>query len=376
MEEIILGKQLLLAIICGLLCIPPVAYSINLTSTTTFIQKGGGFELACQVAGLGMHLWYKDGKPIVPSAINKFHLESGRPFYDAEKSDYFTTMRLFVREASAIHSGDYKCNNAGIYSQRVVIVTEDLIKTNEDIPGVGKVLDPGEPLTLQCNTTDCKLCNVIWFKNGIQVHAIPGRISMHNKNNSMVINSATYNDSGMYVCALDRKHLDVALNASISVQSKIKLERFDNSAVVTEGSPLEIFCKAKGAPTPLIKWFIGDQEIFEDDDRIKLLDHEGLKKGKLLIEEADYDDRNHYTCEAYNQVDAVNTTVFIRVKGKLAALWPFLGICAEVAILGTIIFVYERKKSMNQCDEPDTALPSDNKHRDQKGKGQDVRQRK
>ncbi|GBM32228.1 hypothetical protein AVEN_131617-1 [Araneus ventricosus] len=103
----------------------------------------------------------------------------------------------------------------------------------------------------------------------------------------------------------------------------------------------------------------GEQEIFDDDKRVKLLDHEGLKRGKFLIEEANFDDRNHYTCEAYNQLDSVNTTVFIRVKDKLAALWPFLGICAEVAILCSIIFVYERRKSMNQCDEPDTDLPAD-----------------
>lgn len=47
------------------------------------------------------------------------------------------------------------------------------------------------------------------------------------------------------------------------------------------------------------------------------------------------------------------------IVDKLAALWPFLGICAEVAILCSIIFVYERRKSISQCDEPETDLPSD-----------------
>lgn len=61
---------------------------------------------------------------------------------------------------------------------------------------------------------------------------------------------------------------------------------------------------------------LGEIELDEgDDERIKILDHEGLKNAKLVIEDADYPDRNHYTCEAYNQIDSVNTTIFIRVKG-------------------------------------------------------------
>jgi len=35
--------------------------------------------------------------------------------------------------------------------------------------------------------------------------------------------------------------------------------------------------------------------------------------------------------------------VLIRVKDKLAALWPFLGIVGEVTLLITIIFIYEKK---------------------------------
>ncbi|GFU00928.1 basigin [Nephila pilipes] len=375
MEEILFSKQLVPSIICGLLCFISAVTCIDFTSAK-YVQKGGKFILACEVTGLGVHLWYKDGKPIVPNSVNKFHLESDSPSYSPEKSNYFTIMRLLVDDADSIHTGEYKCNSDGLYSQRVVVVTENMIETNEDYPGMGKILIPGEPLVLQCNTSECPHCTVVWFKDGKQIHSIPNQLEIHEKNNSITIEHSSYNDSGVYVCAIDRKQLDVALNATIVVQSKIKLEKFDSSSVVVEGSPLEIVCNAKGSPTPFIKWFIEEQEIFDDDERVKILEHDGLKRGKLYIEEADFDDRSHYTCEAYNQLDSVNTTVFIRIKGRLAALWPFLGICAEVVILCSIIFVYERRKSMNQCDEPETDLPADNKHRDQKRTGQDVRQRK
>jgi len=41
----------------------------------------------------------------------------------------------------------------------------------------------------------------------------------------------------------------------------------------------------------------------------------------------------------------VNATVVVQVKDKYAALWPFLGICAEVAILCAIILIYEKRRA-------------------------------
>lgn len=43
------------------------------------------------------------------------------------------------------------------------------------------------------------------------------------------------------------------------------------------------------------------------------------------------------------------------VADKLAALWPFLGICAEVAILCTIIFIYEKRRTKRMQQEEERA---------------------
>lgn len=40
--------------------------------------------------------------------------------------------------------------------------------------------------------------------------------------------------------------------------------------------------------------------------------------------------------------------------GKLAALWPFLGICVEVIVLCAIILVYEKRRNKEGLDESDT----------------------
>ena len=42
------------------------------------------------------------------------------------------------------------------------------------------------------------------------------------------------------------------------------------------------------------------------------------------------------------------------VTDKLAALWPFLGICAEVFVLCAIILIYEKKRNKTELEESDT----------------------
>lgn len=42
------------------------------------------------------------------------------------------------------------------------------------------------------------------------------------------------------------------------------------------------------------------------------------------------------------------------ILGKYAALAPFLGICAEVIILCTIILIYEKKRDKTELEESDT----------------------
>jgi len=49
-----------------------------------------------------------------------------------------------------------------------------------------------------------------------------------------------------------------------------------------------------------------------------------------------------------NRFAIANYTLKVRVKDKLAALWPFLGIVGEVAILVTVIFLYERHQLRKQ----------------------------
>ncbi|KAK9497811.1 hypothetical protein O3M35_003731 [Rhynocoris fuscipes] len=82
------------------------------------------------------------------------------------------------------------------------------------------------------------------------------------------------------------------------------------------------------------QFFLLENQTFANTlGRFKLKDNieKGLASYYLQIDEAELTDRD-----------------------KFAALWPFIGICAEVVVLCAIIFIYERKRNKAELDESDT----------------------
>jgi len=71
-------------------------------------------------------------------------------------------------------------------------------------------------------------------------------------------------------------------------------------------------------------------------------------KNTIKIEDARWEDRRGYKCIAFNRTDTSvcsESAFFVRVKDKYAAVWPFIGIVAEVVVLVLIIFVCEKRKA-------------------------------
>lgn len=80
-------------------------------------------------------------------------------------------------------------------------------------------------------------------------------------------------------------------------------------------------------------------------------------KTELHIQDLDLKlDSGQYVCNGTSTQGSHEATVTLRVRSRLAALWPFLGIVAEVLVLVTIIFIYEKRRKPDEVLDGELAL--------------------
>ncbi|CAG0880011.1 unnamed protein product [Darwinula stevensoni] len=262
---------------------------------------------------------------------------------------------LTIVSARLNDTGEYKCNSLHKDGFKVSVFSDATILTNEDAGG-GKILHIGKDLLLECNTTDDTMRPFRWYKEGEQILNDNKKIV---KNNTLLIKSAQKGDSGTYRCVIDDSHNGWGNREdgqNITVYIPVDVEPFHGKSInLVQGDRLHLECRVHGHPEFTITWH-KDGKLLEDDGRITLTNNNTT----LDISDLQFEDRAVYMCLAKNVRGSDNSTILVRVKDKLAALWPFLGICAEVILLSTIIFFYERKRSKQEGDEsegPETANP-------------------
>ena len=82
-------------------------------------------------------------------------------------------------------------------------------------------------------------------------------------------------------------------------------------------------------------------------------------KTELHISNLDLEtDPGKYVCNGTNSEGTSQAVIVLRVRNRFAALWPFLGIVAEVLVLVTVIFIYEKRRKPDEVLDGELTRPS------------------
>ncbi|XP_036141088.1 basigin isoform X2 [Monomorium pharaonis] len=279
---------------------------------------------------------------------------------------------LSATQATESHEGDYKCtdnpDSSDSFHLSIAFDIKIRVLTAKDVP-----------LVLECanKTTGDK---VQWLKEKTSLSTALAEkeelVKIDNSTGSLHILKEKEEVFGNYTCKV----------ANSTVEYRVvprPVAHLSESISVVEGEKLHLVCGGKQSyPGVKVHWTFGDQNYTRSKGRVKIAkDPERNIYGAILIvDNIEMNDRGDIFCRvSYNWSDPIlehssEAKTFLRVKDKLAALWPFLGICAEVVILCAIILVYEKKRNKAELEESDTDQSPDTKPTP--NKESDVRQRK
>ncbi|XP_016932696.3 uncharacterized protein Bsg isoform X1 [Drosophila suzukii] len=235
---------------------------------------------------------------------------------------------------------------------------DKLVPNYDNIEHKMKFYDIKTPLVLSCNVKDeTTKAVLIWKKNNTSVTEVPslrGRFKIIADEKKFIIDKTEANDHGNYTCEIDGESQRIEVIARVVV-------RVPSNTAVVEGEKMSVSCTVVGTD-PQLTWTFGNVTLTNATDRFILKQENGVQNAILTLDNVTLDDRGEYKCIGRNAANdyGVNTTApasdftTVRVKGKFAALWPFLGICAEVLILCIIILIYEKRRNKSELEESDT----------------------
>lgn len=274
-----------------------------------------------------------------------------------EQENNQSSKMVLSKRSSTINCTIFRYSSLLLFLAMTVVAaqTEELlIQVNND----QKYLEPfrsfelGKSFIMQCRVKDVKMAvQITWLKNSKPVQN-SDRVQVNPSENHIAFHKPEQEDAGNYTCETIINSAQVSKTITLVAMPLAKMPK---NTYVVENEMLTIKCETYGNVTDIV-WEIGNLTLNSSEDRIKLSEDNHV----LEISNITLNDRGNFTCIVNNDQLEVSfiTATFVRVKGKYAALWPFLGICAEVFVLCTIILIYEKRRNkLQEAEESDTDSP-------------------
>ncbi|KAK3576122.1 hypothetical protein CHS0354_028021 [Potamilus streckersoni] len=296
-----------------------------------------------------------------------------------DTQDITRTIRTLVITKSDVQFSDgvpYKCilgqnmsNFKGEAQIEVRVLEFQSAEYNIAAENEKNLMPVGKKLILECNASGMNPSDTSftvttkWLKvseGNKQFLENSTKYTIFTENRTLEILNPVREDAGEYRCVFvfnkeDKASYQEVYSQPFNVKAAPKIETHDKNKNLVQEDTLELRCTASGFPKPTITWK-KDGQALNQTERIH------PKEERLVIYNLGFDDKGEYQCIASHGEfnDTASATMLVRVKDKLAALWPFLGIVAEVIVLCIIIFIYEKKRSKQLESEEDAPDAQDN----------------
>ncbi|XP_015221120.1 basigin isoform X1 [Lepisosteus oculatus] len=208
---------------------------------------------------------------------------------------------------------------------------------------------------LSCNLTSppSPVKGHYWAKNGKKLKDTEDGST--DQSMTHVVKTSESDAGGIYTCVF---LTTPEANGTIEVKTKPQAKAYKHSEHGNERDKGALTCVGHGYPLPTTwSWY-----MMQDDEKKAIVNGTSDKyevkstpeKTTLYIDNLDMElDMGNYICYAENEIGNSTDKIFLRVRSRLAALWPFLGIVAEVIILVTIIFIYEKRRKPDEIVDDD-----------------------